>query len=215
MEKSFSVLAGKIIILILLQFVTHAACAQEEASAPSTPDRIRRSSAESYEAILAKVKTTDSGVDYKEFRLAYADSAGYKPNANPEIRNAMFAALSAKDHAQAIELAESILKDRYVDIYGAKSSIHGALARELMRSIVESGDGSTPESAMMLISEEEEAIILQALQLKVLRQDLMAENGHTYDKVETMDSNDVSMTLYFNLDVPVIKVRQALATAPK
>ena len=202
-----------------------AAAGQES----GTPPLIKRATSETYADILRKVKETDSSVNYKEFRLAYADSADYKPSADPQIRRAMFAAIAVKDHAKAAELAEAILKNRYVDIYGhqvaavayrelgdrGKSAVHGSLARELIRSIVESGDGNTPESAMQLISEEEEAIILQALDLKANKQQLMDQDGHTFDRVDAVDSSDVTVTLYFNLDVPVIKARQALASAPQ
>ena len=197
--------------------------------APGNPLVIKRASTEPYAEILRRVKETDSGVNYKEFRLAYADSAEYKPSADPQIRRAMFAAIAVKDHSKAAELAEAILKNRYVDIYGhqvaavayrelgnrAQSAVHGSLARELIRSIVESGDGHTPETAMQLISEEEEAIILQALDLKANKQELMDLDGHTFDRVDAVDSSDVTVTLYFNLDVPVIKARQALASRPQ
>ena len=218
-------LTSVIFAFVLLLSSSLAAAAQES----GTPLVIKRASTESYADILRKVKETDSSVNYKEFRLAYADSADYKPSADPQIRRAMFAAIAVKDNAKAAELAEAILKNRYVDIYGhqvaavayrelgdrGKSAVHGSLARELIRSIVESGDGNTPETAMQLISEEEEAIILQALDLKANKQELMDQDGHTFDRVDAVDSSDVTVTLYFNLDVPVIKARQALASAPK
>jgi len=200
---------------------------------PLTPEltirAMRRATAESYEDMLRKVKETDSGVSFREFRLAYADSSAYKPSSNPEARKSMFEALSAKEFAKAAELAEDILQDRFVDIYGhqvasvayrelgdrAKAAVHGSIARELIRSIVESGDGNTPQTAMLLISEEEESVILQALELKIVAQELIDVEGHTFDRVEAMDSGDGMVTLYFNLDVPVIKVREAMAELPE
>ena len=204
------------------------ASAQDPSASSSPTIHQLRKTTESYEQLLRLVKQTDSGVNFKEFRLAYADSDEYKPSAEPEVRSAMFGALSAKDYARAAELAEAILKDRYVDIYGhqvaavayrelgdrAQANIHGSLARELVRSIVESGDGQSPESAMQLISEDEESVILQALQLKMVGQELIDVDGHTYDRVDALDSGDGEVTLYFNLDVPVIKVKQRLAAMP-
>lgn len=221
--------AGTTLALFLLTLAPLAAPARAQEPAETAPTRILRATKESYQEMLQRVKATDAGVDYKEFRLAYADSPGYQPAANAESRKTMFAALSGKNYEQAAKLAEAILKDRYVDIYAhqvaavayrelgdrANSSVHGSVARELMRSIVESGDGSSPESAMVLISEEEEAVILQALALRVAKQELMDNQGHTYDRVDAMDANDITMTIYFNLDVPVIKARQALAAQPK
>lgn len=199
--------------------------AAQEAGAPL---KIKRATTESYQDILRKVKQTDSGVSFLEFRLAYADSDDYKPGADPDTRNAMFGALNSKDYRRAAELAESILQDRYVDIYAhqaasvayrelgdrAKATIHNGLARELVRSIVDSGDGQTPETAMMLISEDEETVVLQALQLKMVAQELMDVKGSTVDRVETVDTGEGHVTLYFNLDVPVIKVKQKLAAMP-
>ena len=153
--------------------------AQEPPAAQLTIRQLRRTTNESYEDMLKKVHQTDSGVSFREFRLAYADSAQYRPNSDPELRKTMFGALSAKDYAKAAEVADAILNDRFVDIYGhqvaaiayrelgdrAKGSVHGSIARNLVQSIVESGDGSSPETAMLLISEDEESVILQALSL--------------------------------------------------
>lgn len=203
--------------------------AQEPAAAQLTIRQLRRTTNESYDDMLKKVHQTDSGVSFREFRLAYADSPHYKPNADPELRKTMFGALSAKDYAKAAEVADAILKDRYVDIYGhqaaaiayrelgdrAKASVHGSIARNLVQSIVESGDGSSPETAMLLISEDEESVILQALSLKMIGQELLDQNGHTYDRVETMEPGEGQVTLYFNLDVPVIKMREALNALPE
>lgn len=179
----------------------------------------------SYEELLKRVKETDSGVSFREFRLAYADSSQYAASSDGATRKAMFAALNAKDYAKALELAELILKDRYVDIYAhqtasvayrelgkrAEGSIHASLARELIRSIVDSGDGNSPQTAMLLISEEEESVILNALQLRMVSQELQDVDGHTYDRVEAVDSGDGTVVLFFNLDVPVAKMREALS----
>ena len=205
----------------LFLFSTAAGLTQAASLAAS---QIPRTSKESYDVMLRRVKETDSGVSFREFRLAYADSPYYTPSADGATRKAMFAALNAKDYAQALDLAERILKDRYVDIYAhqtasvayreldkrAEGSVHASLARELIRSIVESGDGNSPETAMLLISEEEESVILSALQLRMVSQELQDVDGHTYDRVEAMDSGDGSVVLFFNLDVPVAKVREAL-----
>ena len=207
-----------------------AASAQQASPEPAklTIRQMRRDT-ETYEDLLRKVKATDSGVSFREFRLAYADSAQYKPNSNPELRKTMFGALSAKDYAKAAEVADAILEDRFVDIYGhqvaavayrelgdrAKASVHGSIARNLVQSIVESGDGSSPETAMLLISEDEESVILQALSLKMVGQELLDQGGHTYDRVEAMEPGEGHVTLYFNLDVPVIKMREALDALPE
>lgn len=226
-----TVLLQVTVLAIALCWTVTPAIAQEPAPAAATEmtvRQLRRRPNESYQDMLRKVHETDSGIDYREFRLAYADTEDYKPSADPDLRSAMFGALSAKDYERAAGLAETILKDRYVDIYAhqvaavayrergdrAKSTIHGSLARELVRSIVESGDGQSPETAMLLISEDEESVILQALQLKMVGQELIDVAGHTLDRVEAMDSGEGHVTLYFNLDVPVIKVRQRLAAMP-
>ncbi len=216
--------ASRAKVLLLLWLASASGGIAQEPAAPR-PQKIQRASSESYEDILRKVKENDSGVVYREFRLAYAESAQYKPNADPEARKSMFAALSEKDFKKAAAVAETILKDRYVDIYGhqvasvayrelgdrAKSSIHGSIARNLIQSIVESGDGNSAPTAMLLISEEEETIILQALSLKMVGQELMDEDGHTYDRVEAMEPGEGLVTLYFNLDVPIIKMRESIA----
>ena len=46
-------------------------------------------------------------------------------------------------------------------------------------------------------------------------QELVDHGGHTYDRVEAVEPGEGQVTLYFNLDVPVIKMREGLQALPE
>ena len=70
-----------------------------------------------YEALLERVKASDTTVSFKDLRMAYTESAGYAPyGGNSEARKAMIAALNEKNYDKAREYAEGILQKNYVDI---------------------------------------------------------------------------------------------------
>lgn len=172
----------------------------------------------SYEELLERVKKADPSVDFTALRLAYADNppkgAG---DADPKISQSMFAALRAKDYGKAIELAEKILKNKYVDInahlvasaaYKGKSDaekekFHSRIAEGLIQSILHSGDGKSEATAFTVIATDEEYVILRVYGLMPGSQSLMGSNGHHYDKLEaTNPKTGEKQTLYFNIDRP-------------
>lgn len=170
----------------------------------------------SYQSLVERLKKNDRTVDFRQLRVAYSETEGFSPyGTDREGRQKMFAALSEKNFSQAAEQAEKILKDKYVDIYAHfvaaraygelgkadKSEFHDFAFNGLIKSIMGTGDGKTPEAAFFVIAVEEEYALLDVMGMKVKGQSLIRKDGHSYDLMRVTDSQTGKETeFYFNID---------------
>ncbi len=172
---------------------------------------------QSYAALLQKVKSFDRSVDFRALRLTYAETPEYNPYASDSARNQMFDALRNKKYEEALRFAQAILENNYVDLDAhfvcrivyknmgdpEKYDYHQFVLRGLMNSIYESGDGSTPEKAAVVIDVKEEYFILYANGLETTKSSSMKFGGHDYDKMEVQNKKTgEKMVLFFNIDIP-------------
>lgn len=184
----------------------------------------------SYEELLAKVKKQDASADFTALRLAYTETKDYSPYAGDRAaRKNMFAAIQAKEFAKALELSDALLKTNYVDAnahFGAfvahrelghpeQSAYHKWVVQGLMKSIADSGDGKKPETAMVVISTDEEYTWFNFMGLRPAGQALLSENGHSYDKMTAVDPNTKESSIfYFNIDKPFSWLGDSLKSKP-
>jgi hypothetical protein len=185
------------------------ASAFAEATAPEeAPD---------YDTLVAAVKSGQDDIDYGILREAYARSSNYDPygvKMPPSARD-LFSVANAGNCQKAVVIAESVLRVNftYYDahlILAACSKKLGNDVRErqehkiaigLMKSILASGDGKSPETAFAVVSIAEEYNTLRILKLRELKQALVNHEGHAYDLFEARrDGSDVPVTLYFRID---------------
>jgi hypothetical protein len=172
----------------------------------------------SYEALLERVKKSDTSVDFKELRLAYAETSTYSPyGGDAESRRMMFDALKAREYDKALQNAETVLAKNYLDIMGHfgcfvshrelahadKATYHKFVFEGLLNSIKNSGDGKSEETAFVVISVDEEYALLNWLGLRPTGQALIKKDLHNYDKMTMTDpkTND-TITYFFNIDKP-------------
>ena len=73
-------------------------------------------------------------------------------------------------------------------------------ARGLIRTILATGDGKTPETAFAVIAVAEEYAIIGALGLKRGQQALINKDGHSYDLMRVTTKDGAMERLYFNID---------------
>jgi hypothetical protein len=173
----------------------------------------------SYEALLDGVKKGDPKADFGALRLAFTRTPAYRPYdaAYRDRRDAMLAALEGGDYAEALRRAAGVLDANFVDVrahvvaYKAHAGLeHPGPARfhryvfdGLVRSILQSGNGKSPETAFVVISADEEDTLLSALGIRRDGQALVQINGHNYDRVAGRDAETGrALTLYFNIDRP-------------
>jgi len=148
--------------------------------------------------IMEQIKghKADVAKKYAELRMDYAKSEGYNP------RPAYFAAYSEindlflrKKYAEVLEMVVPLLeKDPYnINCLHAKSmalqhlekteeaEAVGEILFGVIHSVLTSGDGRSSETAMRVITIDEEYAIVQFLGLRAVAQALVQKDGHFYD----------------------------------
>lgn len=184
------------------------------------------SAAESYDALVARLKSGDAKIDYTALRNAYAASPKYKPYGGDidDPRQAMIAAFNKSDCAKAIAEGDKILAVSYVDITthlvlgrcyeqtnsAAKAEFHRAVAHGLMDSIMASGDGKTTKTAFIVITVTEEYDVLRASRLTLKLQSLVQADGHSYDSMQVKTESGTDTTVYFQIDGPMTWLSKSL-----
>jgi hypothetical protein len=172
----------------------------------------------SYAILLERAKKGDKSVDFKDLRLAFADTDQYNPyGADRASRQKMFAALNVKEYAQALELAEKIVAGNFLDMNGQfgaflahrelgnaeKAAYHKFLFDGLVNSVHKSGDGKSTSTAFVVISTDEEYVLLNWLGLRATGQSMIRENAHVFDLMKTVDrETNEAVSYYFNIDKP-------------
>ncbi len=172
-----------------------------------------------YDVLLERVQKGDRTVDYREMRFAFTETSRYKPygGTRSDLVKAMYSAYYDKHYAKAVENAEKILKDNYVDIDAhmmvgvlydllgekAKSDYHSIIGKGLVQSVIASEDGKSLKTAIKVISVDEEYILLRMLGLKSISQSTLHIDDHSYDKLTVLDTEtNRQLDLYFSIDIP-------------
>jgi len=198
-------LARRLSILCFLVVLALPLGAWPQASAPSP-----------YAKLLERVKGGDLSIDFKQLRFSYMDSPEYDAAKDTENESkAMIDAMNAEDFATTIKNADVVLANDYVDMdaesiahrqlhHDAQADFHKAVFTGLLRSITDSGDGKSEKTAYTVIRTHEEYVLLRVRGLVPGEQTLKTSGGHHYDVMEAKDpKTDASITLYFNVDVPI------------
>lgn len=172
----------------------------------------------SFADLLQRAKNGDATVDFKQLRFAYTETKEYNPYSNArDERQKMFAALNAKQFEQARDIAETILAQNFLDLNGQfgafvayrelgnrqKTALHKFLFEGLVHSVENSGDGKSPETAFIVISVDEEYVLLNWRGLRATDQSLVNQNGHSYDLMKAVNTKtNETVSYYFNIDKP-------------
>lgn len=173
-----------------------------------------------YEALVAQAKSGAPNVDYGKLRAAYAKTRDYDPYSF-KIRNLtieMNKAAAAGDYQGALKQARRIIDIQFVSIDAHFAAAHcyemlgkpedarreRSIGQELIKSILKSGDGKSPETAFVVVTLREEYALIAAMKARLVRQALMQQGGNVYDRMEVtpIAANDSSetRTLYFRIN---------------
>jgi hypothetical protein len=172
-----------------------------------------------YVALVEQALKAPQECDYTGLRMAYAKTSFYDPYSRDDTTSAvMMRACIRKEYSDAIRNAKKILARNFLDARArivasicylalgdtSRSNFHDAVARGLIRSILESGDGKGFETAFVVIAVPEEYTLMEVLGLKSGKQVLIEHDGASYDLLDAVDINtDDTMTMYFNVDIPM------------
>lgn len=184
-------------------------CALAATSVAATPNSGPR---EEFDALLARVRKSDPNVDFDRLRRLYVRLDTY--TASSGTPKEMFEALDKNDFKAARSLAEAALAKNYLDLDAhmvaaaackelgdaACSSHHEYVVDGLVGAIARSGDGTSRETAMFVISVAEEYTVARGLGYRVSSQRLDQTGGHSYDVFSVVDEAGKSAELYFDID---------------
>jgi|WetSurMetagenome_2_1015567.scaffolds.fasta_scaffold00458_8 hypothetical protein len=179
-----------------------------------------------YYDLVKKLGNNDKNIDFKALRLSYTKTPDYKPyGENDSARDAALKALNKKDYAEAVRQAQAVLAGNYVDLdahmicriayremgNSAKYAFHNYVLKGLVSSLYASGDGTSVDKAIIVISTKEEYFILNANSLKLVRQSLISSNGRRYDKMEVENKKTgEKKVMYFDVDIPYGQLTNSL-----
>jgi hypothetical protein len=170
----------------------------------------------SYETLLAQLKSGNTAIDYTALRYARAEQPGYNPYeglADP-AKGDLFRAIAAADFDRVATLANDVLGRDYTDIDAhaalavvlerrgmtQEAMFERAVADGLLRSIQDSGNGMAPETAYVVISVAEEYSLLGARNVQVARQSLVQSARGPVDALEVVNpANGERSTVYFDV----------------
>ena len=211
-----------VFLVVLLALSASSLNAQPKPTPSPTPAQNPRSFAD----LLQRAKNGDATLDFTELRFAYAETKEYNPyHSARDERQKMFAALNANQYEQARDIAEAILAQNFLDLNGQfgayvsyrelgnsqKATLHKFLFEGLVHSVEKSGDGKSPETAFVVISVDEEYVLLNWLGLRASGQSLVNQNGHSYDLMKAVNTRtNETVSYYFNIDKPFNWLGKAL-----
>ena len=158
-------------------------------------------------------------IDYTAFRTAYVASPKYEPyGAARLLVIQMKKAFTAGDCPAAMAHAKEIFEVNLVQIDAhyvtavcqrkagneEEARRAHAMLMGLVKSVLGSGDGKSPETAFVVIAIEEEYSVLAAFSLTLVSQALVNLGGSAFDRMEVKKrDSDQTVTLYFNVDRPL------------
>lgn len=173
-----------------------------------------------YQALLNHLKNGDVKINFTELRMLFTQLPTYNPyQTMTELRdkeNQMWKAYKDGKYEEALQIGNSILEINYLrsmthyifsEIYGKqgdtqKQKFYEDVFFNLVDSIIRSGDGKSPETAMTVIDIEEEYNVLDVLGFEKESQTLIEKDGKRFDLIsaknpETGETRD----FYFNIDL--------------
>jgi hypothetical protein len=168
-----------------------------------------------YESLVAKA-ASGQYVEFGALREAYAQSPNYDPYGSNILSTTreMNQAANGGDCQKAAGLAQTLLEKNFtlsdahfMLAYCSKKAGDAAaeekeakIAAGLLKSILASGDGKTPQTAFRVVTISEEYSVLKVLRLQKSMQRLISHEGHAYDVLDAKGSGDQTVSLYFKID---------------
>lgn len=173
-----------------------------------------------YRDLTKRVKAGDFGVDFRALRLACIKSSYCSPRGKPEDLAALGRAEAEHQYDKAVVIAESMIDQGFVNIEVHAScanayaklnkpelaKFHRDVTTALMRSILNSGDGKSKETAFEVICTREEYVILSSRGLPYYGSAVtsfreLVDGRHKYERWEVHDpKTHQGVVMFFNID---------------
>ena len=158
-----------------------------------------------YRQLEDRLKRGDLTIDWAALRHSYARSTDFSVDAPTETTMAanftMRDSLTAHGAAIARSCAYYLLSRHFLDISAHQAAstaslllgdttaarYHAQVAEALLTAVAAAGSGSTPDSAIEVISVREEYAFLEARNLTSERQSLITIGDRSYDRLVVLD----------------------------
>jgi hypothetical protein len=178
------------------------------------PTSVAPLTASTYSDMVQKLKSGDLSVDFAKLRMSYASTSNYDPEEGSDQIKDMFGKLNAKDYRGALKAANAVLDKQYVNIdahlvaSSAYEGLHDDVAAKmhhdivvgLVRSILDSGSGTSTATAYKVISVGEEYSVMRVLGWIPNKQSYVHEGARSYDEMEMLDQrSNTPVTRYFDV----------------
>ena len=163
------------------------------------------------------MRSGDDTVDFIELMMASADRTAAERTVPEATRNALMAALEANDNRRAAQVAEILIAFEFTatayhlgiaEIYNRlgdaeKESMHRVWADRIVRALLSTGDGQSPQTAYCVQSIEDEYSIMFRLGYEVTMQSLILSDRKTYDLLSGTDTaTGKAVALHFDVGTP-------------
>jgi hypothetical protein len=169
---------------------------------------------DAFSKLTAQAEAGDPRTDFRALRFAWLDSAARKRSGDIAARSdVMWKAAEAKDHAKVKSAAEAVISIQYSDLdsHMLRREACTALKDEacadhehfiefgLIKSILDSGDGKAPATAWHVASVAEEYFVMRIAQVQPKQQDLVEQNGRTYDHLTVATADGQEKSMWFDI----------------
>ena len=173
-----------------------------------------------YQALLDRLKNGDVSINLTELRMLSTQLPDYNPYRTmielKDKENQMWKAYKDGKYEEALQFGNSILEINYLrsmthyifsEIYGKqgnpqKQKFHVDVFFNLVDSVINSGDGKSPETAMTVIEIDEEYNVLDVLGFEKDSQTLIEKDGKRFDQISAKNPETGEVRdFYFNIDL--------------
>jgi len=184
-----------------------------------------------YDADTLKVRAGDIQFDWKEYRLA-AETAGVEGSFDwHPVRNLCMKQMQSGDFVAALKSADEIKNHNMAWAEGHLLAMmvfqkmgrqqdatfeHNVVAAYL-KSITDSGDGRTNDTAYFVVNVDEEYFFLN-IAMGVgfpASQSLVENNGHAFDLMKVKTEDGKEQEVWFNTDTSMNAMRDAIEGSKK
>ncbi len=169
-----------------------------------------------YSRQLDSAMNHPKNADYEALRMAYSRTSDYQPYTENEPLQKIKGLLDNEEYTVASEVVKTVYhKLFHVPIFhfyayvawqetgnSKMAQLHSLYYNQLIKSILQSGNGKSAESAYIIINISEEYRVLEYLNMEIHSQKLITKNGHYYDVIDVTDSTSNKKAVYFNIDIP-------------
>jgi Domain of unknown function (DUF4919) len=201
-----------IVFALTLAFGAPAASFAAEAAGRAPLDS-KAVAQQKYDAFKAQVLGGNLGIDWRAFRLAAVVAGLGDTTSRHGQRDAIMKSYRAGDYPAALAGAKQLIDQNMawpeghllaVMVYSKMNSVAAnperSILNALVKSIEDSGDGKSPDTAWFTVSVDEEYFFISVvLGAESRSQALVQHGGHSYDQMTIADEGK-QRVVWFNTD---------------